>query len=175
MGFLCCRRKTAWSATPSPASFTITPSPPKRPGLITTHRHRTVPRPRASRQNIEQFYREGKELLRAEQEQQGQNYLRAVLRQQPDGRGLPYADNDHDHDYDNDYDNGALDGVLDDTGCDEDAVVIKPPLGHDSQSPVLALPNAEDAGGSGCQSAAYSKNRGSSSRCLHPSLALPLG
>lgn len=175
MGFLCCRRKTAWSETPSPASSAIISSPPKRPGLINTHLHRTVPRPRASRQNIEQFYREGKELLRAEQEQQEQNYQRAVLRQQPDGRGSPYADNDHDHDYGNDYHNGVLDGVLDDIGCDEDAVAIKAPLGHDSQSPMRTPPNAEDADCGDSPSAAYSKNRRSSSRYLHPSLALPLG
>lgn len=184
MGFLCCRRKTASPATPSPASASaITPSPPKRPGPTTngpgrSHRRRSAPRPRASRQNIEQFYREGKELLRAEQEQQERNYLRAVLRQQHDGRGPPDGDNDHDHDYDHEHDydhddNGVLDDVLDDFGRDEDAVVIKLPLGHGFQSPMLTPPNAEGAGGGGSRSAADSMNRGSSSRYLRPLLASP--
>jgi len=60
MGLLCCGDDDGKSKTLIPTPSRVAPK------LV---RRRSVPRPRASKQNIEKFYREGRELLRAEREQ----------------------------------------------------------------------------------------------------------
>lgn len=45
-------------------------------------RRRSAPRPRASKKNIEDFYKEGKELLRAEQERNEREYFQMALRRE---------------------------------------------------------------------------------------------
>lgn len=73
MGLLCCGRN---AAPPTPPAMH---SPAKIPKLI---RRRSAPRPRASKQDIEIFYREGKELFRAEQEEIERSRLRKIWRQE---------------------------------------------------------------------------------------------
>ncbi|KAF8243988.1 hypothetical protein K440DRAFT_663773 [Wilcoxina mikolae CBS 423.85] len=71
MGFLCCGKKAPTAPSPTPTPPRITPKLARR---------RSAPRPRASKKNIEEFYREGQELLRAEQEEQERSQLRAALK-----------------------------------------------------------------------------------------------
>jgi hypothetical protein len=78
MGFFCCRKK-AQAAPPTPESPKSLKIPKK-----------SIPRSQASKKNIEQFYREGKELRRAEQEEQERNNLRAALRQEYDRDEFEY-------------------------------------------------------------------------------------
>jgi hypothetical protein len=75
MGLLtaCCGKD---GKTPSP----IIPTPPRVVPKLVRRISARSPRPRASKQNIEKFYREGRELLRAEEEERERSRLRAALR-----------------------------------------------------------------------------------------------
>ncbi|KAA8907850.1 hypothetical protein FN846DRAFT_906480 [Sphaerosporella brunnea] len=75
MGLLCCSK----DETKKPS--TIVPAAPRAvvPKLV---RRLSTPRPRASKKNIEKFYREGRELLRAEEEEREKSRLRAALKEE---------------------------------------------------------------------------------------------
>ncbi|KAI5784644.1 hypothetical protein EDC01DRAFT_631955 [Geopyxis carbonaria] len=78
MSLFCCGKIDKNKISP-PASPQKAPPVRIAPKLA---RRRSAPRPRASKQNIEEFYREGKELLRAEQEDNERARLRAALRRE---------------------------------------------------------------------------------------------
>lgn len=70
MSILCCRR-----GDPNTINKSVSLSP-KIVGHITT------PRPQASRQNIEAFYNEGRELLNTLQEERGKSNLRNEIKEE---------------------------------------------------------------------------------------------
>lgn len=84
MGLLCCGNDD------DKTKPLMIPTPPRIAPMLV--RRRSVPRPRASKQNIERFYREGRELLRAEQEEQEISGLRATLRQEYGEDVMAYDD-----------------------------------------------------------------------------------
>lgn len=71
MAFFCCgssKAKYDYSPPPSPGLEPKPPQPAAVPKLARRKSGRAAPRYKPSKQNIEAFYKEGKELLRAEQE-----------------------------------------------------------------------------------------------------------
>ena len=71
MAFFCCgpsKAKYDYSPPPSPGPKPKPPQQPAAPNLARRKSGRVAPRHKPSKKNIEAFYKEGKELLRAEQE-----------------------------------------------------------------------------------------------------------
>ena len=84
MGLFCCRSggKYSYSPPPSPPpESTSDPAPVAQLKLARRKSARKEPKHKHSKQNIEAFYNEGKELLRAEREEKERQHLRTALQQ----------------------------------------------------------------------------------------------
>lgn len=100
MSFLCCRvnkSRSQHGADPHASVATESRSHHHHHHLHHSHlsRHKTGPKPRASQSDIEKLYREGRELRRAEQEEEERAILHTALRKEyTGGRGRDWGQDD---------------------------------------------------------------------------------